>query len=190
MAPFHPEPKDATGTQFGFVPAKLVPDPQVTPDPIRPASSGAIEIEFAAGIRMRITGAVDATTPEGCCRSVGGWTNAKIPIPSGVRAWIATGHTDMRRGMQSLALAVQQSLKRDPHDRGNCILPSASDGAVSISAGQMAYMLEGSRPVRRAGGLDELRRHRLLLFNRWYKVSVVPLPPSRDAWDRRGSRSL
>jgi transposase len=29
--------------------------------------------------------------------------------------WIATGHTDMRRGMQSLALAVQESLKRDPH---------------------------------------------------------------------------
>jgi transposase len=38
-----------------------------------------------------------------------------IPIPSGVRVWIATGHTDMRRGMQSLALAVQESLKRDPH---------------------------------------------------------------------------
>ncbi|MCK1429185.1 IS66 family insertion sequence element accessory protein TnpB [Bradyrhizobium sp. 87] len=38
-----------------------------------------------------------------------------IPIPSGVRIWIATGHTDMRRGMQSLALAVQESLKRDPH---------------------------------------------------------------------------
>ena len=32
-----------------------------------------------------------------------------IPIPNGVRVWIATGHTDMRRGMQSLALAVQES---------------------------------------------------------------------------------
>ena len=38
-----------------------------------------------------------------------------IPIPSGVRVWIATGHTDMRRGMQSLALTVQEGLKRDPH---------------------------------------------------------------------------
>ena len=38
-----------------------------------------------------------------------------IPIPSGVRVWIATGHTDMRRGMNSLALQVQQGLKRDPH---------------------------------------------------------------------------
>jgi transposase len=37
-----------------------------------------------------------------------------IPIPSG-RVWIATGHTDMRRGMQSLALTVQESLKRNPH---------------------------------------------------------------------------
>ena len=32
-----------------------------------------------------------------------------IPIPSGVRVWIATGHTDMRRGMQGLALQVQES---------------------------------------------------------------------------------
>ncbi len=38
-----------------------------------------------------------------------------IPVPSGVRVWIATGATDMRRGMNSLALQVQQSLKRDPY---------------------------------------------------------------------------
>jgi transposase len=38
-----------------------------------------------------------------------------IPVPSGVRVWIATGHTDMRRGMNGLALQVQQVLKRDPH---------------------------------------------------------------------------
>ena len=38
-----------------------------------------------------------------------------IPISSGVRVWIATGHTDMRRGMNSLALQVQEALRRDPH---------------------------------------------------------------------------
>ena len=38
-----------------------------------------------------------------------------IPTPSGVRAWLAVGHTDMRRGMHSLALQVQQALGRDPH---------------------------------------------------------------------------
>jgi transposase len=37
-----------------------------------------------------------------------------IPVPSGVRVWIAKGHTDMRRGMQGLARQVQESLKRDP----------------------------------------------------------------------------
>ena len=38
-----------------------------------------------------------------------------ILMPSGVRVWIATGHTDMRRGMNSLALLVQEALKGDPH---------------------------------------------------------------------------
>lgn len=38
-----------------------------------------------------------------------------IPVPAGVRIWISTGHTDMRRGMQGLALQVQEALKRDPH---------------------------------------------------------------------------
>ena|SRR2546430_5859764 len=38
-----------------------------------------------------------------------------IPVPSGVRVWLAVGHTDMRRGMNSLALQVQEVLKRDPH---------------------------------------------------------------------------
>ncbi len=37
-----------------------------------------------------------------------------IPTPSGVRVWLAVGHTDMRRGMHSLALQVQQTLGRDP----------------------------------------------------------------------------
>lgn len=38
-----------------------------------------------------------------------------IPLATGVRVWIATGHTDMRRGMNSLALQVQEGLQRDPH---------------------------------------------------------------------------
>ena len=38
-----------------------------------------------------------------------------ISVPSGVRVWLATGHTDMRRGFDGLALMVQETLKRDPH---------------------------------------------------------------------------
>jgi transposase len=38
-----------------------------------------------------------------------------IPVPAGVRVWLATGHTDMRKGFDGLALTVQETLKRDPH---------------------------------------------------------------------------
>jgi transposase len=38
-----------------------------------------------------------------------------IPLPSGARVWLATGHTDMRKGYQTLALLVQETLKHDPH---------------------------------------------------------------------------
>ena len=38
-----------------------------------------------------------------------------IPVPSGARVWLSTGVTDMRRGMNTLALQVQQGLGRDPH---------------------------------------------------------------------------
>lgn len=60
-----------------------------------------------------------------------------IPLPSGTRVWLATGHTDMRRGMNGLALQVQEVLKRDPYGghvfvfrgrRGNLIKILWSDG--------------------------------------------------------------
>ena len=38
-----------------------------------------------------------------------------IAFPAGVKVWIAGGVTDMRCGMNSLALKVQQGLGRDPH---------------------------------------------------------------------------
>ena len=38
-----------------------------------------------------------------------------MPVPSGVRVWLATGLTDMRKGFNGLALLVQEELKRDPH---------------------------------------------------------------------------
>jgi transposase len=37
-----------------------------------------------------------------------------IPIPTGVRVRLATGHTAMRCGFPSLALRVQEVLKHDP----------------------------------------------------------------------------
>ncbi len=37
-----------------------------------------------------------------------------IPVPSGSRVWLATGHTDMRKGFDGLAALVQDHLSRDP----------------------------------------------------------------------------
>lgn len=57
---------ERTGTaeqQNDFVPAVVVPESE--PEAAAPANStggGSIEIEFASGARMRITGAVDAAT--------------------------------------------------------------------------------------------------------------------------------
>ena len=98
-----------------------------------------------------------------------------IPVPSGVWVWLAVGRTDMRRGMNGLALQVQEALQRDPHagglfvfrgargnlikilwhdglgmllyakrlERGRFIWPTVADGAIAISASQLAYMLDG-----------------------------------------------
>jgi transposase len=79
-----------------------------------------------------------------------------IAVPSGVRVWLAVGRTDMRRGMNGLALQVQEALRRDPHagdlgmslyakrlEKGRFIWPSPADGVVRISASQLAYMLDG-----------------------------------------------
>ena len=108
---------------------------------------------------------------------------AMIPVPSGVRVWLATGVTDMRRGMNTLALQVERDLGRDPHagdlfafrgrrgdlvkilwhdglgtslytkrlERGRFPWPTTVGSAVSISAAQLGYLLEGiewRNPVR------------------------------------------
>ena len=73
-----------------------------------------------------------------------------IPIPSGVRVWIATGHTDMRRGMLSLALTVQESLKRDPHAGDLYILRGRRGDLVKIlrhdGSAWIGESLSGPRP--------------------------------------------
>ena len=98
-----------------------------------------------------------------------------IPVPAGVRVWLAAGHTDMRKGFDGLAMLVQQTLKRDPHggqlfvfrgkrgclikllwhdgqgrclfakrlERGRFIWPATNGEAVTITAAQLGYLLEG-----------------------------------------------
>ena len=72
-----------------------------------------------------------------------------IPVPSGVRVWLAVGRTDMRRGMNGLTLQVQETLKRDPHagdlyvfrgKRGNLIKILWHDGVgLSLYAKRLEH---------------------------------------------------
>jgi transposase len=57
---FRTKRTDNAGQQAGFVPAVVVPEPEPPMPPPSASIGGAIEIEFASGARMRITGAVDA----------------------------------------------------------------------------------------------------------------------------------
>lgn len=98
-----------------------------------------------------------------------------LPVPSGVRVWLASGPTDMRKGFPGLSLLVQETLKKDPHgghlfvfrgrrgdllkiiwhdgqgaclfskrlERGRFIWPTPVGGAVTISAAQLGYLLDG-----------------------------------------------
>jgi transposase len=69
-----------------------------------------------------------------------------IPLPSGVRVWLATGYTDMRKGFPSLALTVQEVLRCDPLS-GHLFCfrgwPGVADGVVTISPAQLGYLLSG-----------------------------------------------
>jgi transposase len=55
-----------------------------------------------------------------------------MPFPSGVRVWLATGHTDMRRGFDGLALLVQEQLKRDPHSGQLFVFRGRRGGLIKI----------------------------------------------------------
>ena len=96
-----------------------------------------------------------------------------IPVPGGVRVWLASGVTDMRRGMNTLALQVQQDLGRDPHAgdlyvfrgrRGDLIKILWHDGlgislyAKRLEQGRFLVAIDGGR-----SGVDQRGAARLLV---------------------------
>ena len=82
-----------------------------------------------------------------------------IAIPGNVRVWLATGHTDMRRGFPSLARLVQESLKRDPHAGDLYVFRGRRGGLIKIiwHDGHGACLLRH---------LSSLRRLRARLFKK------------------------
>ena len=55
-----------------------------------------------------------------------------IAFPASVHVWLAVGRTDMRRGMNGLALQVQQALGRDPHAGDLYVFRGARGDLVKI----------------------------------------------------------
>jgi transposase len=74
-----------------------------------------------------------------------------IPVPSGMRVWIAAGPTDMRCGMNSLALRIQQALGRDPHAGDLYVFRGKSGKLIKmLGASLYAKRLESGRFVWRS----------------------------------------
>jgi transposase len=55
-----------------------------------------------------------------------------IPIPSGAQVWLATGHTDMRKGFDGLAVLVQETLKRNPHNGHLFVFRGRRGGLIKV----------------------------------------------------------
>lgn len=97
-----------------------------------------------------------------------------IALPPGTRIYLACGCTDMRKGLDGLAMLAQETLREDPFsgavfiyrgkrgdlvkalwfdgqglclfakrlERGRFVWPSAQNGSVSLTAAQLAMLLE------------------------------------------------
>ena len=71
-----------------------------------------------------------------------------IPIPSGARVWLASGHTDMRKGFDGLALLVQETLRRDPHGGHLFVFRGRRGGLIQGALARRARHV----PVLKAAG--------------------------------------
>ena len=75
-----------------------------------------------------------------------------ITLPAGTRVWLATGHTDMRKGFDGLALQVQEVLRLDPHGGHLFVFRGRRGGLIKVlwHDGQgrpRAYAASGHDPL-------------------------------------------
>lgn len=87
-----------------------------------------------------------------------------IPVPVGVKVWLATDHTDMRKGFPGLSLMVQEALKRDPMCGHLFVFRGRGGGLIKViwHDGQGACLF--TKKLER-GRFDELKGHDCIAFN-------------------------
>jgi len=69
-------------------------------------------------------------------------------IPAWARVWIALAHTDMRKGIQGLALLVQQGLKADPPG-GDLLVSRGRSGSLAAKPTPLLFDLLHKRGMGR-----------------------------------------
>ena len=112
-----------------------------------------------------------------------------IPVPSGVRVWLAVGHTDMRRGMNSLALQVKEVLKRDRN-----LLPFTPE--IDRSVRRLLDFLTGDKievrryetPCNQGPPLGIEARRRIPAPELRHDEAAALLAGLDDQWRRRARR--
>src|SRR3546814_8709168 len=108
------------------------PPPRSTrTDPLFPYTTLFRSVLHRGGSALRCPGQHRAVGT-GCPGGGGTQGAAMIPLAGGVRVWLATGHTDMRKGMQGLALLVQERLGRDPHGGDLYVFRGRAGGLVKV----------------------------------------------------------
>jgi transposase len=81
-----------------------------------------------------------------------------IPVPSGVRVWLAVGRTDMRRGMNGLALQVQEVLRRNPHAGDLYVFRGARGDLIKILWHDVSVCRSTPKGWRKAASSGHRRR--------------------------------
>ena len=80
-----------------------------------------------------------------------------ITPPPGLRVYLACGYTDMRKGMATLAMLVQQALGHDPFSgavyafRGRVWLSDMVVGGLFVIGGLVAWSQRTTRKGRAKG---------------------------------------
>ena len=100
-----------------------------------------------------------------------------IPVPSGVQVWLATGHTDMRKGFDGLAVLVQETLKRNPHNGNLFVFRGRRGGLLKVlwhdGQGMCLYAQVTSGSLMIIASPVETRR--LMPFCKWsWAASLLP----------------
>ena len=115
----------------GFAQVLIAPAESAAANGVAPCPEPAIEVEVGkARVRIPLNpGGIGGGGHQGAVA-------AMIPVPSGVRVWLAVGQTDMRRGMNSLAVQVQQVLSRSAQHSWPICLTGLTGGTRCAPGGR------------------------------------------------------